>query len=219
MNIDFVDFPPQLMLAIPIVAIFMLGNIQIRATVIAYALQTTLLALLTAKIGLTLADRYLLFVAAAIFVLKACFIPWFLIKIKNEVDIDIDRGSFLPPPIAMHLSLGLLGLSFWLSETIPSLANHIDTRFGTTAALSLVLSGILLMLTRRLAISQIVGFLVMENGIYLFGLTLTHGMPLFIEMGILLDMLVGVMIGGLLVFRIKKSFEHIDVSRLNELAD
>ncbi|HNN63938.1 MAG TPA: hypothetical protein PKH78_12890, partial [Candidatus Obscuribacter sp.] len=77
----------------------------------------------------------------------------------------------------------------------------------------------LLMLTRRAALSQIVGFLVIENGIYLFAITQTHGMPMLVEMGLLLEVLVGVMISGLLLFNIKKSFEHIDVSQLTELKD
>jgi hydrogenase-4 component E len=85
--------------------------------------------------------------------------------------------------------------------------------------MSLVFSGMLLMLTRRLAISQIIGFLVMENGIYLFALTQTRGMPMIVEMGVLLDVLVGVMITGLLLFNIKKSFEHIDVTQLTDLRD
>jgi hydrogenase-4 component E len=69
------------------------------------------------------------------------------------------------------------------------------------------------------ALSQIVGFMVMENGIYLFGLAVTNGMPLFIEMGIMLDLMAGVMITGLIVFRIKKNFEHIDVTLLSELKE
>ena len=77
----------------------------------------------------------------------------------------------------------------------------------------------MIMLTRRIALSQVIGFLVMEDGIYLFGLTQTKGMPMLIEMGILLDVLVGVMIAGLIAFRIKRSFEHIDVTMLSELRD
>ena len=75
------------------------------------------------------------------------------------------------------------------------------------------------MLTRRLAISQILGFLVIENGIFTFALTQTHGMPMFVEMGVMLDVLAGVMIAGLLTFRIQKSFEHIDVAQLTDLRD
>jgi hydrogenase-4 component E len=80
-------------------------------------------------------------------------------------------------------------------------------------------TGIVLMLTRKVAVSQIIGFLVIENGIYTFALMQTHDMPMIVEMGILLDVLVGVMIAGLLVFSIQKSFEHVDVARLTELKD
>ena len=75
------------------------------------------------------------------------------------------------------------------------------------------------MLTRRVAISGIIGFLVIENGIYTFALIQTRNMPFIVEMGILLDVLVGVMIAGLLVFSIHKSFEHIDVAQLTDLKD
>jgi hydrogenase-4 component E len=86
-------------------------------------------------------------------------------------------------------------------------------------ALCLLLVGMLLMLTRRLAISQVIGFLVLENGIFLYALTQTQGIPLMVEMGILLDVLVGVMIAGVVIFRLNRSFEHIDVTQLRGLKD
>jgi hydrogenase-4 component E len=73
------------------------------------------------------------------------------------------------------------------------------------------------MLTRRLAISQIVGFLVLENGIFLYALTQTFGMPLMVEMGVVFDVLVGVMVAGLVIFRLDRSFEHVDVTKLTGL--
>ncbi len=75
------------------------------------------------------------------------------------------------------------------------------------------------MLTRRLAISQVIGFLVLENGIFLYALTQTHGIPLMVEMGIVLDVLVGVMIAGVVIFRLNRSFEHIDVTKLRGLKE
>jgi hydrogenase-4 component E len=73
------------------------------------------------------------------------------------------------------------------------------------------------MLTRRLALSQVIGFLVLENGIFLYGLTQTHGMPLLVEMGVIFDVLVGVLVSGLVIFRLNRSFEHIDVTQLRGL--
>jgi hydrogenase-4 component E len=85
-----------------------------------------------------------------------------------------------------------------------------------TASLSHIFSGLLLMLTRRLALSQIVGFLTLENGVILFALSQTAGLPLLIEMAVFVDILGAVMIAGVLIFSIKRSFEHIDVSRLTD---
>jgi hydrogenase-4 component E len=121
--------------------------------------------------------------------------------------------------MSMHLGIVLLGVSYLLAKDMPGAYVTADATYGATAALSLIFSGILLMVTRRMALSQIIGFLVIENGIFLFTLSKTAGMPMAVEMGILLDVLVGVMITGLLLFRIKKSFEHIDVTKLTELRD
>lgn len=76
-----------------------------------------------------------------------------------------------------------------------------------------------MMLTRRLALSQIVGFITMENGVYLFALTQTDGLPVLIEMAVLIDVLGAVMIAGVLIFNIKRSFEHIDVSRFTDFTN
>jgi hydrogenase-4 component E len=150
---------------------------------------------------------------------KAIGIPLFLNWIIRRINVESDPGTFLAAPLAMHLSIILMGGSYLLASQLPGLMTDGDSRFGATAAMSLLFTGILLMLTRKFALSQIIGFLILENGIYLFALTQTQGMPMIVEMGILLDVLVGVMIAGLLTFRIKKSFEHIDVSQLTELKD
>jgi hydrogenase-4 component E len=161
----------------------------------------------------------LLFIALAICVLKAVGIPIFLNWIIKRINVEKDPGTFLAAPLAMHLSILLMGGSYLLAAQLPGLVTDGDSRFGATAAMSLLFTGVLLMLTRKFALSQILGFLVIENGIYMFALTQTQGMPMIVEMGVLLDVLVGVMIAGLITFRIKKSFEHIDVSQLTELTD
>lgn len=86
-----------------------------------------------------------------------------------------------------------------------------------TAAISHLFSGLVMMLTRRLALSQIIGFLILENGVYLFALSQTNGLPLLMEMAVFVDILGAVMILGVLIFSIKRSFEHIDVSQMREL--
>jgi hydrogenase-4 component E len=184
-----------------------------------FSLQTLLIAAETAYFGWWLHSDHLYLVALCIASIKAIGVPMFLGWIIKRINVQSDVGTVIPAPVAMHSSIVLLGISYLLAQQLPGLLGDPDSRMGATAAMSLLFSGVLLMLTRRIALSQIIGFLVMENGIYLFALTQTQGMPMIIEMGVLLDILVGVMVTGLLLFRIQRSFEHIDVTQLTELHD
>ena len=200
-------------------AILMAGSRHLRLNLWLYSLQTILISAETAFVARHTGESHLYLVALAIAGLKAIGVPWFLSWIMQRIKVESDSGTMLPAPMAMHLSVLLLGVSYPLTTGLPVPPGHGETGAGATAALSLIFTGILLMLTRRVALSQIIGFLSMENGIYLFALTQTRGMPMIVEMGILLDVLVGVMIAGLLLFRIQKSFEHIDVTQLTGLKD
>jgi hydrogenase-4 component E len=202
-----------------VMAILMLGTMHLRMNLNFYSFHTALIAALTAWLGRLGHDEHLIYIAFCFLILKALFIPWFLRWVIERVDVDTDVGAFIPAPLAMITGIGMLGLSYLLSSQLPGLPGDTDSRMGAMAAMSILFTGVLLMLARKVAISQIIGFLVIENGIYLFALTQTHGMPMIVELGLLLEVLGGVMILGLLLFRIKKSFEHIDVTQLSELRE
>jgi hydrogenase-4 component E len=202
-----------------VIAVLMAGSMQLRSNLIFYSIQTLLISLATALTAHTRAEVGLYYVAGAIALVKGLCIPLFLNWTIDRVKIQSDTGALIPAPIAMHLSIVLLGLSYLCVIGLPVPVGDVRGWPGATAATSLLLTGLVLMLSRRVAISQILGFLVLENGIYLFALTQTRGMPMIVEMGVLLDVLVGVMIAGLLVFRIQRSFEHIDVTQLADLKD
>lgn len=202
-----------------VLAILMLGTTHLRAGLGFYAVHTLAIAaetILLAKIG---HDGYLYWVAFFLVLFKAILIPNFLSWVMKEISVETDAGSFMVAPLSMVTGIGMLGVSYLLSSQLPGLPGDSDSKIGAMAAMSIIFTGVLLMLARKIAISQIMGFLVLENGIYLFALTQTHGMPLIIEIGFLLEILVGVMLFGLLLFRIKKSFEHIDVTQLTELRE
>jgi len=202
-----------------IFGILILGTTHLRTNLSFYSLHTVAIAAVTVYIADATKADHLYFVAAGVFIIKAWGIPHFLNSVIKKIGIGTDSGAFIAAPLSMHLGALMLGLSYVISQQIPGLIGDPDSRLGSTAAMSILFSGVLLMLTRRAAITQIVGFLVIENGIYLFAVTQTHGMPLMVEMGLLLEVLVAVMVAGLLLFNIKKSFEHIDVSQLTELKD
>jgi hydrogenase-4 component E len=206
-------------LAAALFAILLVGSTHLRVNINLFRLQVTALCIVTALDAYHHNDPHLYVIAALLFTLKAVAVPAFLQHIVEKVHVHRDSGTFLMAPLAMHLSLGFLIVGYLLSRELPvPLTGELGWP-GATASISLVCTGLLVMMTRRIALSQVIGFLVMENGIYLFGVTQTTGMPLLVEMGILLDVLVGVMIAGLIAFRIQKSFEHIDVTMLAELKE
>lgn len=202
-----------------IVAVLMAGSMRLKANLFLYSIETMLIAVATAFTAAARAEAGLYYVAVAIALVKGIFIPFFLNKTIDHVKIQNDVGTKIVAPLAMHGCIALLGVSYMLVTGLPVPPGEARGWPGATAGISLVFTGLVLMLTRRVAISQIIGFLVVENGIYLFALTQTRGMPMIVEMGVLLDVLVGVMISGLLVFKIQKSFEHIDVTQLADLKD
>ncbi len=207
------------LLCAALVACLALGSLHLRVNLGLLSLQTILIAVATAFMGSITNNRELYVVALLIFSVKALIVPVFLAWISDKLMVQRDIGTFLPAPLTMHLCLILFVLSFALAKEIPVTHAPGHAWLGASAGISLLLSGLILMLARRLAISQIVGFLVLENGIYTFALTQTTGMPLMVEMGILLDLLVAVMVAGLLMFKIQKNFEHIDIAQLKDLRD
>jgi len=208
-----------IILASAIMAILMVGTGQIRSNIIFYALQTLCLALATCFCASIGHEYRHYIIALAIFIVKTIALSTFLLWLTKRIGATRDTGTYLPLSIAMHLSVVLLVFAQIISSQLPHLSQLQYLAIGGTAGISLIFTGILFMLTRRLAISQVLGFLTMENGIFIFALTQASGMPLFIEMGIFLDVFVAVMIAGLIIFKINHSFEHIDVTLLTSLRD
>ncbi|HEY9714281.1 MAG TPA: hypothetical protein V6C72_12500 [Chroococcales cyanobacterium] len=204
---------------VAVTAVLMLGTANIRMNLATYSLHTMLLSALTASIGYVRHENHFYIVAAAVFLIKGIGAPTFLRWILGKIQVQNDPGLYLPASISMHTGIVLMGVSYLLAKDLPGAYVTADATYGAASALSLLFSGILMMVTRRTAMSQIIGFLLIENGIFLFTLSKTAGMPMAVEMGILLDVLVGIMVAGLLLFRIQKSFEHIDVTKMTELRD
>ncbi|MBX9693480.1 MAG: hypothetical protein K2Z81_13915 [Cyanobacteria bacterium] len=208
-----------LLLSVAVTAVMMLGTTNIRTNLDLYSCHTILIAACTAWISHIRREPELFIIAIVILVAKAWLVPWFLKNVIKRVGVATDSGTFVPTALSMHMGIALLGASYLLSQRIPSMLHEPYAATGAMISFSLISTGMMLMLTRRIAVNQVVGFLVIDNGIFMFSLSQTHGMPMSIELGILLDLLVAVMIAGLLLFRIKKSFAHIDVSQMKGLKD
>jgi len=202
-----------------VVAVLMLGSRNVQIQLSMYAIQIWLIVAETAFFAWQYKQPHFYIIALTLLLQRAILVPLFLHGIARRLNVTRDPGMIVPAPLTMHLSVLLFGLSFFVGQHLPmpSAVSGPIVIASATGSISHLFSGLVMMLTRRLALSQIVGFLTLENGVYLFALSQTDGLPLLMEMAVFIDILGAVMIAGVLMFSIKKSFEHIDVSRLKEL--
>ena len=159
-----------------------------------------------------------LVIAVATVIMKGIVIPALLRRAMRTANIDRDLNpliGFLP-----SLLLGAAGMigAVVLARRLPLLPEHGESLL-VAGSLASVLTGLLLLIGRSKAISQVCGYLILENGIYLFGLLLIHSTPLLVEGGILLDLTVAVFVTGIIVDRIQRAFDSLDTRRLTVLRE
>lgn len=200
-----------------VLAVMMLGSKNVSLQLGLFSLQIWILFFETVIFAYQYNHSHFYIIAFTLLLQRAILVPLFLNGIAKRIQVIRDPGMILPAPLTMHLSVLLFGLSFFVAQHLPMPHPGSIVIATATASISHLFSGLVMMLTRRLALSQIVGFLTLENGVYLFALSQTNGLPLLMEMAVFVDILGAVMIGGVLIFSINKSFEHIDVSKLKEL--
>jgi hydrogenase-4 component E len=154
-------------------------------------------------------------VGALVFVVKVLAIPYALLRIRKRLNVPGGVIASTTPAQSVYIAAGLILLAFLVVQPyVRALA--LDGEM-LAAATAIVLTGAFLMVSRKKALMQVIGLLVLENGIFLAALTTTFGMPLVIEMGIFFDLLMCVLLMGVFVFRIRDTFEHVDVSKLRRL--
>ena len=159
-----------------------------------------------------------LVIAVATVIMKGIVIPALLHRAMRTANIDRDLDpliGFLP-----SLLLGAAGMigAVVLAHRLPLLPEHRESLL-VAGSLASVLTGLLLLIGRSKAISQVCGYLILENGIYLFGLLLIHSTPLLVEGGILLDLTVAVFVTGIIVDRIQRAFDSLYTRKLTVLRE
>ena len=186
-------------------------------------IQTTVFqAIILSVIILSVADRpwqpMLITLSLLTFTVKGVLLPRLLSRAINEVKVRREIEPIVGYSVSVLTGMILLGLSFVIS--IPLRASvSIGSTFLLPAALFTTLTGLMMIVSRKKALTQVVGYLVMENGVYAFGAALAVKEPLLVQMGVLLDVFVAVFIMGITVHQIAREFDHIDTDRLSELKD
>jgi hydrogenase-4 component E len=194
-----------------------LGVSRIRGVISAVALQGMLLGILPLFVHTGIGLRGFLLIIVTIG-LKGLVIPSFLVHAMREAEIQHEVN-----PIVSYMSSLLLGavgtgLAIVFSSTLPLAEQHADLLL-VPASLATVWSGFLMLTTRRKAIMQVMGYLLLENGIFLFGLLLLEAMPFLVEVGVLLDLFTGVFVMGIIIHHISREFASISTEYLTELKE
>jgi hydrogenase-4 component E len=207
----------SLVAALLLVNLFALGSSRIGAVIRAVALQGALLGAITIAAHGHLGWRSLL-LAVASMVLKAWLIPLILTRALRQVAIKRE----VEPSLGLLPSLLLGALATALAVALSDRLPFAETRLApllVPASLATVAAGFILLTTRRKAISQVLGFLVLENGIFLFGLLLVEAMPFLVEAGVLLDVFVGIFVLSIIIHHINREFASLDTRRLSLLRE
>lgn len=207
----------MLLVLVMMLNLFALGTSRIRSLIRLIALQGVLLGIMPLLVHRHLALGPLLVSAAAI-ALKSLFIPWMLTRALREAQIKREVEPMIGYLPSMFLGALATGLALIFAASLPLVEDH-TMLLVVPASLATVLVGFILLTTRYKAITQVIGYLVLENGIFIFGLLLIEAMPVIVEMGALLDLFVGIFVISIIVNHINRTFSSLDTRRFGEVKD
>ncbi len=206
----------QLIIALILVSTFLiLGSTRLYSCVRAFGIQSFLLACVAGIVAYSTGKNDIYIVALLTLVIKAAVIPYIFIYIIREIKVKREVELYVNVSPSLIIGGVLVVISYYLIRSINILSEL--SSFALSASMSLVSIGLFVMISRKKAIMQMLGILIMENGLFLGAISLTYGMPLLVELGIFFDVLIGVLIMGILIFRINKTFESIDTDMLKTL--
>ncbi len=222
MNLPFPDWLPRsntvnlLAGAFLLTALYAAAQRRLLAAITAYQWNSVALGLIAAMVAVVTGARHIALAAVLVFAIKAIAMPVVLRRQAMRGGGDTVAEPFMGVPAGMLVCGGLVVLAFSQTRAL----------FGTGASIlaaclpvsvAATLVGLFVMVSRRRALMQVVGLVIVENAIFLAAVSLTYGMPLVVEMGVLLDLLVGVALLGLFVGRIEETHGDTDTTRLTSL--
>ena len=196
----------------------MLAQRRTRRLIVLLAWQGVVLTASTLLVAVTAHLQHLYYSAALTLIEKVWLMPWILLRLMRRLGIESDSDPLVNIPTLMLVGLGLVIFAFGLAQPISSLATTV-TRQTLGIAMAVILLAFLMMIARHKAVTQVIGFLAMENGLFFAANSTTYGMPMVIELGIALDLLVGVFIFGIFFFQIREQFDSLDLHQLEALKE
>lgn len=199
-----------------IIAFAMLSQRRVLTLIRLFAWQGVVLTASTVVVAWSTGYTDLYISAGITLFLKVMLIPWLLHLLIDRLFIRWDIETLINIPTTMLIGIGLVIFSFSLATPISQMASTL-TRSTLGIALASVLLAFLMMIVRRKAVPQVIGFLAMENGVFFAATTATFGMPLVWELGVALDVLVATLIFGIFFFHIREQFDSLDIRHMEKL--
>jgi hydrogenase-4 component E len=193
-----------------------LGTSRLSFAVRAVAIQGVVLGLLPALIHPF--SVHIVVIVTVMMVAKGALIPWMIMDAIRKAEIKREVEPFIGYIATLVLGALFTSLAFIFSMDLPLSPAHQGANF-VPAAIATIMCGFLILMARRKAIFQVIGYLVMENGIFIFSQLLSDAMPLMVEAGALLDLLVGIFVMGIVINHINREFSSLDTSRLSALRE
>jgi hydrogenase-4 component E len=219
MNLPFISQVINLLAAILLLISFaMLSQRRILSLINLFATQGAVLFLSTVLVAASTGQTHLYWSAVLTLILKVILLPLILHRLVRRLNVKWDVETLINIPATMLIGILLVILAFNLAAPVSQLAGTI-TRSSLGIALALVLLAFLMMLTRSKAVPQVIGFLSMENGLFFAATSATYGMPMVVELGIALDVLIGILILGVFMFQIREQFDSLDIRNLEKLKE
>ena len=183
-----------------------------------FSLQSLLLAAMAAVSAQATGNTHIYILAAVTLAIKVVIIPRFLRYTMAKINVEREVDTLVGIPGSLLLSAALIMAAYFVTEPLMGSFETL-TRNCLALSLSVVFVGLLMMCTRRKAVTEAVGLLMMENGLFLGVMSVSYGMPLLVELGIFLDVLMAVVIIGIFAYRINRTFNSVDTGFLRRLKE
>ncbi len=193
----------------------LLGTSRITVCIRIIALQGVVLGTLPMLAGEEVTLRLALLTTATV-LLKGVVFPWLLLRAMRKAEIQREVEPYVGYILSVMVGLLSLGGSVWLAQGLP-LPGPMAGTLALPVALFMIFVGLFTICSRRKAISQILGYIVVENGMYAFGAVILDEVPTLVELGVLLDVFVAVFVMGVAIYHIRREFDHMDVDQLDTL--
>lgn len=207
-----------LIVGVAVLNLMLLASSRLAACIRLAALQGIAVGLLPLLTGNYPSLVKIFLLTMVVVTLKGFVFPWFLMRALREVNVRREVEPLVGYSLSMLAGIAGLIAALWVARRLP-LPMEVFSSLAVPVAFATIFSGLFMIISRTKALTQVVGYLMLENGIYIFGIALLIEQAFLIELAILLDIFVAVFVMGITIFHISREFDHIDTDQMSQLQD